>query len=249
MRLKKRVDHQVPFPEPLRNERDHRPFLAILAIIMLVSFIGVLNHLEQEAITGGAVQAISFVQSGKELHFEVNTGPIKSATIHFTEDTKNARIAFEEQDPMAQNVAGPIHSVVLVSSEKPISFSTMDLLLKIKEHDLLSKDIAVSDVQLYANGDPVTTTLTDKDQTHVYFTAKVTTLGDYAVGKKKQEEPVSPQGEQPSPPDVLAEEEEEEELLVKAEPSLVGKAAQEPDAKESVSFGQKLRAFFSNFFG
>ncbi|MBI2103335.1 hypothetical protein HYT55_05820 [Candidatus Woesearchaeota archaeon] len=246
MRLKKRLNHRVPFPEPVHRETDRKPFLAIIAIILLVSFIGVLNHLEKEAITGSAVQTIGFVKEGKEVAFEVKTAGINSATIHLTEDTKNAKIVFEEQAPSSPNVNGPIYSVVKVSSDKPVRFSTLDIYFKINENELINKGIAVHDFQLYVNDQPVETTLSKKVDGYIFYIATTTTFGDYVLAKRQEAKPAIEEAadtkvtEPVLPP---------EETSQKEEVGVVGKAIQQPSESNGESFWQNIKNFFSNFWG
>lgn len=246
MRLKKRLNHRVPFPEPLRHETDRRPFLAIIGIILLVSFIGVLNHLEREAITGSAVQTIGFVKEGKEIAFEVKTAGINSATIHLTEDTKNAKISFEENLEAKPTVSESFYSVVEVSSDKAISFSSLDLTLKIEEEELLNKGIAVNDFQLYVNEQPVETTLTKKEGGYLFYTATATSFGEYVLGKKqvvqKTEKPVPAEPAEITP---IVETPKVEDV----ESNVVGKAIQGTEKTGEISFWQKIKNFFSKMLG
>ena len=59
----------MPFPEPIRRSANYRPFLAVVGIIILVSFIGVLNQIEKATLTGHTVQTISYAKEGSELFF------------------------------------------------------------------------------------------------------------------------------------------------------------------------------------
>ncbi|MBI4151752.1 hypothetical protein HY496_02175 [Candidatus Woesearchaeota archaeon] len=259
MRLKKRLDHKVPFPEPLRHGVDYKPVLAILGILFLVSFIGMLNHLEEEALTGGAVQTIGFMKAGKELAFEVKTGGIQSATIHLTEDTKNAKITFEEQDPVVSTIGGQIYSVVMVSSEKPIAFSTLDVTLKIKEEDLLQKGLAVRDVQLYVNQKPLSTSLTDTVDGYLFYSAVATSFGEYVVGEKQavptlQKEETLVAEPTVSSPVEASDEAVRDNIVSDGEESspdytnIAGQAIQQEQDAESESFFSRIGMFFKNLF-
>lgn len=272
MRLKKRLEHKVPFPEPLRQEADRRPFLAIIAIVILVSFIGLLNHLEKEAITGSAVQTISFVKEGKELNFEVKTGGIQSATIHLAQDTKNAKIVFEEQEAVYPKIKEPIYSFVKVSSDKAIPFSTLDLKLKLKEQDLLDKSIAQNEVQLYVDGKPVATTFVNAEKGYLFYTTKVTSFGDYVIGKKQKEQPKPmaanqvttktsiTSSESASKKEEKLENEQEEPSAAEEtltgeendEENIAGSAVASDEQKQETSttpFWEKISSFFKGLFG
>jgi len=256
MLLKKRLDHKVPFPEPMQKSRDFRPLFASVTILLLLGFVGILSMIEDSTLTGGAVQTISFVKAGSELEFEINTNGIKSATIHLTEDTKNAKIFFTNVETATQQVKEPIYSITSVSSEKELKFSALDLKLKIKEQDLLGKNIAVSDLQLYVNANPIKTTYTKKEGDYVYYTTTATELGEFVIGKKAKELPKalieevvqSPPEEQIVPTGVNVEEKQLEDSN-----ALVGKAEQQPSGEETAplvkeSFWQKIKNFFKNLF-
>ncbi len=262
MRLKKRLEHKIPFPEPLPQDANRKPFLAVIAIVILVSFIGVLNHLEKESITGSAVQTISFVKEGKELNFEVKTGGIKSATIHLTQDTKNAKIIFEEQEAVYPQIKEPIYSFVKVSSDKAIHFSALDLELKLKEEDLQDKSIASGDVQLYVNAEPVKTTLINSEKGYIFYTATAASFGDYVIGKKRVEKKIKPSAnkvttdtlvipsesdsvpEEPVPASETPEESDEENI---AGAAALDKISDEPK-NGAGSFWGKIGEFFKSLF-
>ncbi len=254
MLLKKRLDHKVPFPEPMRKGRDFRPLFASVTILLLLGFVGVLNHIQQLTVTGGAVQTIGFVKGGSEVAFEVNTNGIKSATIHLTEDTKNARIFFTDTKTVSQKPQGEIYSMTSISSEKSIHFSTMSLTLRIKEEELLHKGIAVNDLQLYINGNPLKTTYTQKEGDYVFYKATTTELGDFVIGEKAPEETTvttetttHPIDKQTAPNTVVT-----EEKAVDQSEALVGKAGEVPPKMENSSvkesFWQKTSNFFKNLF-
>ncbi len=255
MLLKKRLDHKVPFPEPMQKSRDFRPLFASVTILLLLGFVSILNHVENLTLTGGAVQTISFIKAGSELEFEINTNGIKSATIHLTEDTKNAKIFFTNKETASQKVEGPIYSITSVSSEKELHFSALELKLKIKEQDLLNKNIAVSDLQLSIDGNPIETTFTKKEGDYLYYTATTTKLGEYIIGKKAaavaktvvKEEVQIPVEKQTVPTEAVEEEQVEESN------ALVGKAEQMPSQEQTApvveeSFWQKIGRFFKNLF-
>ena len=256
MLLKKRLDHKVPFPEPMQRSRDFRPLFASITILLLLGFVSILSMIQDSTLTGGAVQTISFIKAGSELEFEINTNGIKSATIHLTEDTKNAKIFFTNVETASQQVKEPIYSITSVSSEKELKFSTLDLKLKIKEQDLLNKNVAISDLQLYVNGKAAETTYTKKERDYVYYTATATELGEFVIGRKAEELPKapvkevvqSPPKEQTVPTEVNVEEKQLEDSN-----ALVGKAEQLPPVEETgpvvkESFWQKITNFFKNLF-
>ncbi len=256
MLLKKRLAHKVPFPEPMQKSRDFRPLFASVTILLLLGFVGILNHVENLTLTGGAVQTISFIKAGSELEFEVNTNGIKSATIHLTEDTKNAKIFFTNKETVSQKLEEPVYSITSVSSEKDIHFSALELKLKIKEQDLLNKNIAVSDLQLSVDGNPTETTFTKKEGDYLYYTATTTELGEYVIGKKAAEAAktvVKEEVQLPTEKETVPTEAVDEEDQLEESNALVGKAEQMPPQEQTApvvkeSFWQKVGGFFKNLF-
>lgn len=253
MLIKKRLDHKVPFPEPMQKSRDFRPLFASVTILLLLGFVGILNHVENLTLTGGAVQTIGFIKAGSELAFEVNTNGIKEATIHLTEDTKNAKIFFTNKETATQKVEGPIYSITSISTEKDLHFSTLELKLKIKEQDLLNKNIAVNDLQLSVDGNPIETTFIKKEGDYLFYAATTTKLGEYVIGKKAAvAKTVVKEVQMPAEKQTVPTEAVEEEQIEESN-ALVGKAEQMPPKEQTApiveeSFWQKVSRFFKNLF-
>ena len=251
MLLKKRLDHKVPFPEPMRKSHDFRPLFASITILLLLGVIGILDHVQQVSLTGSAVQTIGFVKAGSDVEFEINTNGIKSATIHLTEDTKNARIFFTNTETVSQKPEGTIYSMTSVSSEKQLHFSKIILTLRIKEVELLNKDIAVSDVQLYINGNPIKTTYTQKEGDYVFYSATTSELGEYVIGKRRIEKakPIVEKTKELPPQEQPTATKTVEEKTVEESNGLVGKAQQLPREQTTPvvkeSFWQKIKNLFS----
>ncbi len=230
------------------KKRFHREFkqqsMGIAVVLLLVASAFVFTLLSTPTITGAAtIQSISLLRAGQSFDMAVkNVKGVQQATFQFEETVKNVVITIDDK---VGSFPGKAYSQFEITFTIQPKISSLLLRLKIKEQDLLSQGIAIEDVRLYVDGTELPTTLTQKKDDYVYYTATTRALGRFVIGKKvvtPKPEIVTPKIIEPAPaePEVIPTLVEEQ-----AQP-LVEEAIQQPETR--LSLWATIVLFFKNLF-
>ncbi|HIH10724.1 TPA: hypothetical protein HA241_00875 [Candidatus Woesearchaeota archaeon] len=216
-----------------------------LALLFMLGFIAIATLIYFPAITGSAVQVVNYGPAGTELAFEVrDVEGVKDVTATFLETVKSGKIYFVKNESIKFN--GVAYNKFRVTSADEDKIDSFLITLKLREEELLRKEIAVGDVRLYINGKEQETVMTAREGAYYYYSVRTSQFGDYVIGKKNvpaaKVEPVVVQEEMVVEP--VAEEEEE---------PLVGEAIQEPVIEQPAPVLERtwwmgVKEFFSGLF-
>ena len=164
----------------------NKEFMVYLSLFLLLSVLVILNSVDDLNVTGNAIIQISYMSGGEELHFEVKdvTG-VKEVTIPLRNAIKNGKVLLYNNQEI--EFAGTYYSKFTILSEEEDKFGEINLLLKIKEDELLAKGIAGSDLSLFVDNDKLETSLTEKKDGYLFYTATSGKFGDFVIGKNAVE--------------------------------------------------------------
>lgn len=177
----------------------HKTFWVGLISFFIISIMFILSYIANPTLTGNAaVQTISFMKAGNELHFEVrNINGVKDVTITILEDVKNGVISFDETKPAFQGI---VYSAFKVSSADDTKFGKLVFTLKLSETELKRLGLDSDEVMLYHDGNELV--IEQKEKVNGYISYSVTSqgFGEYVIGKaaapevvKEPEEEIVPE--------------------------------------------------------
>ena len=242
----------------------HPQFWAGIAIVLLISVIGILSIVEQNpALTGAfSVQNIAFVKQGTSMSLEVKNVPgLQRVTLHFSADVKSGQVRFEEDSSIP--FKGKAIAKLLGSANEAVKISSIDLLLKVKESDISAAGLKPEQVVLYNNDKALDTTPVQVEsletgnfenrEKYVYYTATSPGLGNFVIGEATPEiAPQKPaQATEPpkKAPTTEIPTEKPIEPVIQQPTSLVGKAMEEPQEPVKVGFFSRIWQFLKGLFG
>jgi len=226
---------------------QHKTFWALMGIFFLVSFIFLINTLQENSnLTGrAAIQTISYAFKGSDLSFEVrNVLNVKDFKIRLAEDVKNGKLEFKEKvNPKFEGIA---ISGFYVSKNDVVQLSSIEIILKVKEADIIKKGLSNADVKLYLDGELLDTRIREVKEGYVFYQASASRLGEFVIGKATEREAdlnqgvevVKPIEQQPVLKSMPIVEEEKDQL--------VGKAI--AIEKEQKGFFESITDFFKGLF-
>lgn len=131
---------------------------------------------------GSHVVPISYIEKGKNYHFEVQSiYGVDEVTLQAKETLKNAILIFKEDSSI--DFGENYISKFTISSESASKIGNVDFLLKIKETDFLNKGINKQDLILYANGKEMPVVFKKTEDGYSLFTATSAGLGEFVIGR------------------------------------------------------------------
>ncbi|MBI2661947.1 hypothetical protein HYX11_00630 [Candidatus Woesearchaeota archaeon] len=182
--FKVRKEKQSP-----KCEVQHKTFWALMGIFFLVSFIFLINTLQENSnLTGRvAIQTISYAFKGSDLSFEVrNVLNVKDFKIRLAEDVKNGKLEFKEKvNPKFEGIA---ISGFYVSKNDVVQLSSIEITLKVKEADIIKKGLSNAEVKLYLDGELLDTRIMEVKEGYVFYQASASRLGEFVIGKARERE-------------------------------------------------------------
>ena len=156
-------------------------FWSVLAVLFIASVLTITLSSLNSSITGDvAIQNIAFANSGDLLNFEVNEAGVKSMGIHLIDTVKGGKIIFESKESIVFN--GISYSKIDISSNINDKISQIDLILKIKESDLIALELR--DPKGYINGKEKTLTFDYREGEYVFYTITLNEFGEFVIGQK-----------------------------------------------------------------
>ena len=183
--VRKRVSKKKEVAPPRKMKMRHKQSWAIIGIFFLLSVMTIISLQEQEmSLTGNAVQTVGFIKAGSVLDFQVQGVPgLNDGTVTFSEDVRNGVIKFEENknNPFTR----PFYSKFTISSEDENKIASLKLNLGLEQTKLDRVPLSKFDVQLFQDGNPIETTMSEVKDGTVYYTATITSFGDFVIGKEE----------------------------------------------------------------
>ncbi len=177
MRRKKR-DAAKEFP--------HKEFWITLSLLLVLSIIYILNYTEPTVTGGVTIHNIAYLQAGRQVEGEAkDIIGLFTYVIYVKETIKNGQVVIKQDETIP--FVGVSFSKFSISSREADKIEKIELVLKILEQDLLRQGIATSDVRLFVNGREVPTTLTKLERGFYVYSASVTELGGFVIGKRAAE--------------------------------------------------------------
>ncbi|NQV91524.1 hypothetical protein HQ489_03540 [Candidatus Woesearchaeota archaeon] len=250
--VRKRVSKKKEVIESPKMKMRHKQSWAIIGILFLLSLMTIISLQEKEmSLTGNAVQTVGFMKAGEILTFQIQgVSGLNDATATFSQEARNIVIKFEENNniPFEQD----FYSKFTISSSNEVKIKSLQLTLVLEQRKLDQIPMSRNDIQLFQNGQPVNTVMTKIDGNRLFYTATVTSFGDFVIGKEEGiEKPVMKKVEIEQSNDVAssspsATEPEEQLPSVIEETVIIGKAIEEPIvAKEKSGFLAWLKGLFN----
>ncbi len=252
----------------LKKEVKHKPFWALLGILLLVTFIIFINKTQTSLnLTGHAVQVISYQPQGSQLFFEIRNVPnLKDGTAHFSDTVKNSKITINEQS--IPKFKGTALSAFDIESPESTKISQIDLTFKIKKTNITNAKLLPAELTLYQNDQPVYLSIEKEEGEYTYFKTTINMFGTYILGKSRIEitstpTTTTPELKETTPPPQLQEPkalEEQKPIIVEQPKPLIisitpsGEATQPPATSTTSqplpkpSIWQKTKDFFKNIF-
>lgn len=243
--------------------------IGLISLLFAVAIFAGITDFDNTGMTvsafgGSHVVPISYIEEGKNYHFEVQSiYGVDEVTLQAKETLKNAILIFKEDSSI--DFDGIYISKFTISSESASKIGSVDFLLKIKETDLLNKGINKQDLRLYADGKEIPVVFKKKEDGYFLFTATSAGLGEFVIGRAvykvkvaeqaaEQKETVSsaesveesvPVSSVPENAEVVSEEAEE----VRPE-AVVRKAIEEPSsAGKEAGVVNYIKGFFKGLLG
>jgi len=250
--VRKRVSKKKEVIESPKMKMRHKQSWAIIGILFLLSLMTIISLQEKEmSLTGNAVQTVGFMKADEILTFQIQgVSGLNDATATFSQEARNIVIKFEENNniPFEQD----FYSKFTISSSNEVKIKSLQLTLVLEQRKLDQIPMSRNDIQLFQNGQPVNTVMTKIDGNRLFYTATVTSFGDFVIGKEEGiEKPVMKKVEIEQSNDVAssspsATEPEEQLPSVIEETVIIGKAIEEPIvAKEKSGFLAWLKGLFN----
>ncbi len=222
-------------------------WLALTVIIVVLPLLGILgsnfSSLVGKTVGDKAFQRIDIAQPGDKFFMEVrDIEGVNLMHIYFSKFGKELVVEIEELDSVSWDFEGTSYTKFKVSSEDSDKIEKITFVLKLKEEKLDSIDLDMEDVTLYLGGKKIETKFDKFDEKYFYYEATTSGLGEFVLGKlKEQEEQVK---------EIVSENKTVQELeeTIKKENSLplVGKAAGQKTNSETIF--SKIISFFKNLF-
>ncbi len=194
-------------------------FLTTVAVLAVIALIA---NFTPSGLTGHflAVQNIAYLKAGSELPMAVkNIKGMYLANFELLDDIKGGQITFQEDDSLAFD--GIAYSKFVVASADEDKIGEIRITMKIRQADLKGIGLIPEKVTLYVNGKEAVTRIDHTEGEYEYYTASTDELGEYVIGRMREEEvsqePLAPPSIAPAP----AEESAGQEIPAEREPAPV----------------------------
>lgn len=253
---RRRSKHQVTSIITKSNKSWSEQFWIFLGVIFVFSAITLLSYVndsDDSSVTGHAtIQNIAFIKGGQALHLGIRDIPgVNKVIILVKENIKGDRIIVYENKNI--KFVGDAISKFTISSQEESKYGDLQFLLKVADDELSQRNLAVSDLKLYANGKELSLTPTEKSEGYQFYTVTASEMGEFVIGREVQGIAEESSVESPARTEPAVEESKTENVDgVKdikdphntAAP-LAGKAAEQ----EQEGLPTKIADFFRSFFG
>ena len=214
----------------------------ILSVALLVIGLTVITSLGPSSVTGNTVQNIGRMNKGDPLHLSVSDVPgLELVETNAGEIIKYGKITVQVDESIPFN--GKFFSKFTVTSENkwgPLRFT-----FKVKEQDLLAKDISRGDLRLYHGVKEYALQLLKVNHGYLYYVVTVPSMGNFVLGKfatAEKETVVTITKESPETVTV-----DDPNIMEEKSGALVGKAVESSPAEQK-GFFAKIAEFFRNLF-
>jgi len=243
--VRKRVSKKQEAIETPKMKLRHKQSWAILGILFLLSLMTIISLQESGmSITGNAVQTVGFAKAGSTLSFQVSNVPgLNDATAVFNQEIRNGVIKFEVNENIP--FENDYYSKFSISSVDEDKITSLKLTLFLEQVKLDQIPLSRNEVQLFQNSLPIETTMSKIEGNRIFYTATITSLGDFVIGRKQTV--VKEQVVVKEEPVVIAE--PQEQLPAVIQEPLVGDAIQEPvvvkEESKETGFWAWLKSLFN----
>jgi len=223
-------------------ELKHKYFWLGLVAVFFLSFVTIITLDDYTAIQGRSVQTIAYIQSGNSMGFEIKESGIKNGTIYFNQDVVGGKVIFVSDPTIAFD--GRYYSKVKFTAPK-VSFSKLDLQLKLSEQELDQIGINRGNIKFYLNGRELPTHFLELKNNYNYYNINsITETGSIVIGEARKVvvPPVEKVADEQIPPEQLPSSVEPETQVPLP---LVGEAAA---VASEISAWDSVKAFFGSWF-